>query len=56
MRICNIFVKINKKSKSVIRYCVNFNTFFLKKLNKNKEFKFNLIVAKDNATFNIKTS
>ncbi len=37
-----------------MRYWINLNTFSLKKSNKNKEFKFDLIVAKDNATSNRK--
>jgi len=36
---------------NIIYYCVNFDIFSLKKLNKNKEFKFNLIIAKDNIAF-----
>jgi hypothetical protein len=39
-----------------MRYCVNFNALSLKELDKNEEFKSNLIVAKDNVTFNEKTS
>ena len=41
---------------NVMRYCVNFDAFFLKKLNKNEEFKFNLIVTKDNVASSEKTS
>ncbi len=39
-----------------MRYCVNFNALSLKELDKNEEFKSNSIVAKDNVTFNEKTS
>jgi len=39
-----------------MRYCVNFNAFSLKELDKNEKFKFNLIVAKDNVVFDKKTS
>ncbi len=53
MQICNIFAKSSKKL-NIIRYCVNFNAFSLKKLDKNKEFKFNLIVAKDDVALNKK--
>ncbi len=30
-----------------MRYCVNFDALFLKELDKNEEFKSNLIIAKD---------
>ena len=40
---------------NVIRYCVNLNTLSLKELNKNKESKFNSIIAKNNVAFNKKT-
>jgi len=39
-----------------MRYCVNLNALSLKKLNKNKKFEFNLIIAKDNIVFNKKIS
>ncbi len=38
-----------------MRYRVNFDTLFLKKLDKNEEFEFDLIVAKDDVVFNEKT-
>jgi len=38
----------------IIRFCVNLNAFSLKKLNKDKEFKFNFIVTKDDVAFNKK--
>ncbi len=41
---------------NIIHYCVNFDVFSLKKLNKNEEFKFNSIVAKNNVALNKKTS
>ncbi len=40
---------------NVIRYCVNLDALSLKKLDKNEDFKFDLIVAKDNAIFSEKT-
>jgi hypothetical protein len=40
----------------VMRYRANLDALSLKKLNKNEEFKFNSIVAKDDATFSEKTS
>ncbi len=40
----------------IMRYCINFNSFSLKELNKNEEFEFNSIIAKDNVAFNEKTS
>ncbi len=40
----------------IIRYCINFDALSLKELNKNEEFKSNLIVAKDDATSSKKTS
>ena len=39
-----------------MRYRVNLDAFSLKKLDKNEEFKSNLIVAKDDATLDEKTS
>jgi len=39
-----------------MRYCINFDTLYLKKLNKNKKLKFDLIIAKDDVIFNKKTS
>jgi len=48
--------KVQPKMLDVMRYCVNFNALSLKELDKNKEFKSNSIVAKDNVTFNEKTS
>ncbi len=39
-----------------MRYRVNFDTFFIKKLDKNEEFKSNLIIAKDDVAFDEKTS
>ena len=38
-----------------MRYRINLNTFSLKKLNKNEEFEFNLIVAKGNVASSKKT-
>jgi hypothetical protein len=40
----------------VMRYCVNFDALSLKELDKNEEFKSNLIVAKDNVASSEKTS
>ncbi len=40
----------------IILYCVNFDAFFLKELDKNEEFKSNLIVANNNVVFSKKTS
>jgi len=48
--------KVQQKMLDVMRYCVNFNALSLKELDKNEEFKSNSIVAKDNVTFNEKTS
>jgi len=39
-----------------MRYRINFDALSLKKSNKNKEFKFDSIIAKDDVTFNKKTS
>jgi len=39
-----------------MRYRINLDALSLKKLNKNEEFKFNLIVAKDDVVFSEKTS
>ncbi len=41
---------------NVMRYRVNLNTLSLKELNKNEEFEFNLIVAKDDVASSEKTS
>jgi hypothetical protein len=38
-----------------MRYCVNLNAFSLKELDKNKKFKSNSIVAKDDVAFDEKT-
>ncbi len=40
---------------NIICYYINFNTFSLKELDKNKEFESNSIVAKDNIAFNKET-
>jgi len=37
-------------------YRINLNALSLKELNKNEEFKFNLIVTKDDVALNKKTS
>jgi len=48
MRTCNVFAKFSKKILNVIRCCINLDTLSLKKLDKNEEFEFDLIVAKNN--------
>jgi len=39
-----------------MRYRINLDTLSLKKLNENEEFKFDLIIAKDDATSSEKAS
>jgi len=41
---------------NVMRYRVNLDALSLKELDKNEEFEFDLIVAKDDVAFNEKTS
>jgi len=48
--------EVQQKMLDVMRYRINLNAFALKKLNKNEEFKSNLIVAKDDVTSSEKAS
>jgi len=48
--------EVQQKMLNVMRYRINLDALSLKKLNKNEEFKFNLIVAKDDVVFSEKTS